>query len=144
MPFLDLTTGWLWKCTNAKKFRVRPLSSWEKLTLLSRSYPWTWNCLQVWRTHSGCFTYTFKMSSISEFQKSDFAGYRFSSHSLLFNFGLICPDSAAARSALPSVIKRTKRDLERWNCGKLIWPKPDIQRFLKIWHCFSMWRHTPV
>lgn len=69
----------------------------------------------------GCFTYTFKMSSVWKFQTSDFAGYHFSSRSLLFSFGLICPDSAAAGPALLSVIKGTEKDLEGQSCGKLIW-----------------------
>ena len=75
------------------------------------------------------------MSSISKCLESDFAGYRVSSHSLLFNFRLICPDSAAAGSALQSVIKSTKNGLEGWNCWELIWRKPNTQKISQDMTC---------
>ncbi|KAB0407582.1 hypothetical protein E2I00_004122, partial [Balaenoptera physalus] len=56
---------------------------------------------------------------------------------------LICPDGAAAGSALPSVIKSTRNDLEGWNRWELIWRKPNMQRFLKIWHCKTSSLNVP-
>ena len=129
MPFLELTAGQSGKCT---KIEDVAFSYCEKRALLLAQCPLTSKNSKIWKTYSECFTYTFKMSSISKFLESDFAGYRISSHSLLFNFRLICPDSAAAGSALQSVIKSTKNGLEGWNCWELIWRKPNTQRFLKI------------
>ena len=141
MPFLELTAGQSGNCT---KIEDAAFSYCEKWALLLAQCPLTSKNLKIWKMYSECFTYTFKMSSISKFLESDFAGYRSSSHSLLFNFRLICPDSAAAGSALQSVIKSTKNGLEGWNCWELIWRKPNTQRFLKIWHVMSMSSHTSV
>lgn len=62
----------------------------------------------------------------------------------MFNFQLISPDSAAAGPASQCVIKSTENDLGVYNCWKLIWRKPNFQRFLEIGHVMSMSSHTSV